>query len=73
MGVNYVDNVDNVDDVFKYGGELWIAAMLVTHYHREDHVPFMKGVSKTYFSGCFFGSALLYEGQKLKNRIILTV
>ena len=68
MGVNYVDNVD---DVLKY--ELWIAAMLVTHYHREDHVPFMKGVSKTYFSGCFFGSALLYEGQKLKNHIILTV
>ena len=70
MEVNYVDNMDNV---LKYGGELWIAAMLVTHDYREDYVPFMKGVSKTYFSGCFFGSALLYEGQKLKNHIILTV
>ena len=27
----------------------------------------MKGVSHTYFSGYFSGSALLYEGQKLKS------
>ena len=36
MEVNYVDNMDNV---LKYGGELWIAAMLVTLDHREGHVP----------------------------------